>query len=129
MEWREALKIVVDRTGHIRYRELAAEDHPDHDLWRGRLIEMASGLPGAPQYPPLATRVRSALGAAGRAIGAALTGVEVVRPGDEQAACLAICQGCEHYVPADARCEICGCFAMLKARLATEHCPLDPPKW
>jgi hypothetical protein len=128
MDWREALEIVVGRTGHIRYRELAAQEHPDHDLWRDRLVEMATGQ-AAPQYPPLAAQARSALGAAGRAVGAALSGAEVVRSGDEIARCLAICHACEHFVATDGRCSICGCVAAWKIRLATEHCPLDPPKW
>jgi hypothetical protein len=120
---------VVERTGHRRFCEWLTEGKPGA---QERILELSAGAGGgngAAAYPPLAAQVGSVLGAAGRAIGAALTGVEVVRSGEEQAKCLAICQGCEHYVAADARCSICGCYALFKTRLATEHCPLDPPKW
>jgi hypothetical protein len=47
---------------------------------------------------------------------------------------LAICQTCPHYQSRGAlsTCRACGCFARLKARWQTEHCPLskwpgDPP--
>ena len=51
MQWTEALEIIVDRTGHIRYRELTADDAPDHELWRERVLELA-GQP-APPRPPI----------------------------------------------------------------------------
>lgn len=44
-----------------------------------------------------------------------------------------LCRPCEYY--RDGRCRKCGCnvnTAMVllnKIRMATEHCPLDPPKW
>lgn len=82
-----------------------------------------------PKYPPLAEQVGSALGAVGRAIGAGLVGLQVVRSGDEIAKCLAICRECEHFVAAEGRCSVCGCYAALKVRLAQEHCPLSEPKW
>jgi hypothetical protein len=89
---------------------------------------MAAGEMG-PVYPSVASQVGSALGAAGRAIGGVLQGVEVVRSGEEQARCLAICQGCEHYVVPDGRCSVCGCVMFFKIRLAREKCPLAEPKW
>jgi len=36
-----------------------------------------------------------------------------------------ICHQCEHL--RGGKCEICGCFMLAKARLASEDCPLD--KW
>lgn len=46
------------------------------------------------------------------------------------------CQGCEHFNEARSKCQLCGCYLNIgknarfnKIRMATEHCPLDPPKW
>lgn len=43
MDWREALDVVVGRTGHGRFRSLCADDHPDRMIWRSRMIERATG--------------------------------------------------------------------------------------
>jgi hypothetical protein len=49
-DWREHLEIVIDRSrnggrfGHERYRELTADTHPDHEAWRRRITEMATGI-------------------------------------------------------------------------------------
>uniref|UniRef100_A0A6M3K6I1 Glycosyltransferase n=1 Tax=viral metagenome TaxID=1070528 RepID=A0A6M3K6I1_9ZZZZ len=46
------------------------------------------------------------------------------------------CQPCEHYSPKRKQCKICGCFSRAKGmpefnkpKMATEKCPLEPPKW
>jgi hypothetical protein len=129
--WRDALRALESHSHIEAFRQLCSDENGDvaaREAWRKKVVRMAAGEMGA-VYPSIASQVGSVLGAAGRAIGGVLQGVEVVRSGEEQARCLAICQGCEHYVTAESRCRICGCFAMLKIRLATERCPLDPPKW
>lgn len=78
-------------------------------------------------HPSLLGLVGNALAAAGRIVAAAFRGEPVVVSEEEQGRRLAICRGCEFF--ANDRCLKCGCFANLKARLETEHCPLTPPKW
>lgn len=46
---------------------------------------------------------------------------------DEHKRRLGICRSCEHYDRGS--CRICGCGLSAKTKMATEHCPLDPPKW
>ena len=38
-----------------------------------------------------------------------------------------VCNGCEFYKKTLSRCDKCGCFLHIKARWATEKCPLN--KW
>jgi hypothetical protein len=123
MTWTEALDILVARTRHERYRQLCAEDHPDHEVWRARVVSEATGQPI--EYPSVATQVGNALGAAARFVA---SGGAVVSE-EEQARRLAICGQCEHFDAEAGRCKVCGCIARWKARLATEHCPLPEPKW
>ncbi len=60
-----------------------------------------------------------------------------LRTQEQIEAALAICQTCEHYTAAKRpHCKICGCLLNSaphglanKIAMATEHCPLDPPKW
>jgi hypothetical protein len=42
MDWTEALKIVIARTRHEPYRELCADDHPDHCAWRRLMLRLAA---------------------------------------------------------------------------------------
>ena len=84
-----------------------------------------------PGYPSLARMAGNALAAAGR-VAVAFAGGEAVRvPESVYEARMAVCGPCEHFDPGPRRCRQagCGCFLDLKARLATEACPLDPPKW
>ena len=48
MTWQEALEIVMVRTGHEPYRRLTADDHPDREIWRARMIAKARGAPPPP---------------------------------------------------------------------------------
>jgi hypothetical protein len=41
MSWEADLELVINRTKHERYRQLCADDHPDHEIWRARMIEKA----------------------------------------------------------------------------------------
>jgi hypothetical protein len=45
MDWPEALELVILRTGHERYRDLCADEHPDHEEWRRKIIARATGRP------------------------------------------------------------------------------------
>jgi hypothetical protein len=47
----------------------------------------------------------------------------------EQERRLGICRECEHFDAQPGRCRICGCVARWKARIETEHCPDNPPRW
>ena len=39
--WQECLELVVFRTKHERYRELCADSHPHHLIWRQRVMALA----------------------------------------------------------------------------------------
>lgn len=72
-----------------------------------------------PSYPPAIVQAGNALGAAAAFI------LDGFRTADdaEQARRLAICHACEHYDASQHRCRACGCFADLKARVASSSCP------
>lgn len=42
---------------------------------------------------------------------------------------MALCLQCPHYDAAGPRCLKCTCGLQVKARMATEQCPLQPPRW
>ncbi len=76
-------------------------------------------------YLPVMARVGNALGAAVRFVRSGFATVNAT----EQERRLTICQACEYFDAAQVQCRQCGCYLSLKVRLASEHCPLDPPKW
>lgn len=80
-----------------------------------------------PALPPLRERILNARDAAQRVITRALHGDSVAVSKDEAEKRLAICQQCEFYRTSDGACSECGCFIRLKAKLASEACPLN--KW
>lgn len=133
MEWSEALDTVVARTGHERYRVLCADDHPDHERHRRRMIERATGeaptpTPATPFPSPLRQAVNLA-GAVGRVVVAAVQGGPVMVPPEVYAARRAICLSCEHNTAravGAVACGRCGCGGA-KLQLATEACPVG--KW
>ncbi len=120
-------------TPELRLMMLSWRDAPPgDDATEGRrrhAIYRLSVESDALQFPPLIAQAASALSAAGSAITAALAGQPVLVDQAEQDRRLAICRTCEHYDPCQARCVQCGCFAGLKTRLATAHCPLPEPRW
>jgi hypothetical protein len=71
----------------------------------------------------------NAAAAAGRAVRAAVTGQPVFVAESAKAARLALCAACPEFKPDAGRCAVCGCRMAYKASLATERCPLEPPKW
>jgi hypothetical protein len=76
--------------------------------------------PPAP-FPPLVVQARNLAGAVGRFVAGGMGR----RTPEQQAAIMAVCRGCEFF--RGHRCLKCGCWANLKARLASEHCPIG--KW
>ncbi len=99
-------------------------DNPD--AWRAIHDEINGRTP---QYPSLFQQATNLAHAVGSVVASAVRGEPVSVPQEEQDRRLAICHGCDKYDPQQHRCRICGCFANLKARLASQHCPDDPPKW
>jgi hypothetical protein len=85
--------------------------------------------PARPEYPPAIVQLGTALAAAVRVVKASVRSEPVGVDAEEQARRLSICEACPEYDAERKRCKKCGCFAALKLRLATEHCPLEPPKW
>lgn len=67
--------------------------------------------------------LRNAAQATARAAQAALRGLPLLTTPEDRADRLATCLRCDRRTPAG-RCLACGCFTGLKARLATESCPL-----
>jgi hypothetical protein len=80
-------------------------------------------------YPTLLAQAGNALGAAKRLAAAWWSGNEATVSLEEMEDRLTICVDCEHFDQRSIRCRKCGCWLKNKARLKTEHCPLDPPKW
>jgi len=119
----EALAEAIRRTGHARYRDLVDPTHPDYQPAYWQHIYRAAGVERPKQYPPLLEQAGNALAAAGRAIASGLQLVDDA----EHARRLAICEGCEHYDGDRHRCRKCGCWSNLKAKLASEKCPME--KW
>jgi hypothetical protein len=121
VSWIEALEIVVAKTKNERYRELCADDHPEREIHRARIVAKA--------YPSLLTQAGNAAGAAGRMLAAVVTGRAVQVDDAEYARRLDLCHACEQYDARADKCLKCGCVARWKARLSSEHCPLSNPKW
>jgi hypothetical protein len=82
-------------------------------------------------FPSLPRQARNLAAAATRAIGAALAGRPIRVPEDVLKEREAICAACLENL--SGRCRKCGCGVraqlIRKTHLATERCPLDPPKW
>ncbi len=125
------LSHVIEKTGHERYRWLTSEANPDEKArtgYRRLVVERYQQLLSEPEYPPLFEQAKGALGAMGRVVAAAIKRQPVRVPAAEVERRLALCQACEHFDPVPQRCRQCGC-GRLKLELATERCPLVPPKW
>jgi hypothetical protein len=104
--------------------------NPARAIWRrGAVDELrratleALGRPVPSQFPPLAKRARNLAGSVARFVAA---GGEIATP-EERDRRMDICRGCDRFV--GGMCSECGCRLGFKVAMATEHCPLDPPKW
>ncbi len=137
MDWPEALETVIARTKHERYRDMCADGQPHAEVWRRRMLRMA-GQPAPeparepapqPSYPSMMTQAFSAVRAVGGIVSSVVHGETVGVSDEEQSRRLAICHECPRYIKSDDRCEVCGCVASWKTRLAHQHCPLPEPLW
>lgn len=81
--------------------------------------------------PSLPRQARNLAAAATRVLGAAIRGHPIRVPPEILAARESICAACEENL--SGRCRKCGCGVraqlLRKTHLATERCPLTPPKW
>ncbi len=107
----------------------AAKIHPEpteimHICGRSR-----RELDKSPEYPSLFQQATNLTHAVGSALASAVRGEPVTVPQEEQDRRLAICHACEFWDSAQARCSKCGCFGQWKTWLASQKCPLNPPKW
>jgi hypothetical protein len=113
------------------YERLWLNLQANPDRWRPVHDQLLARKAQPLQYPRL---MEQATNAAGALIRAAASGFAHVSQA-EQDRRLAICRGddtqpkCNFYDPSQGRCFKCGCVAAWKARLVSEHCPLDPPRW
>ncbi len=122
LQWLESGSDVQKRHAAFRLAQ------PDAVEFADRTPEVRS-LPAYPSWTAMAGNLARAVGGV---VSAAVHGEPIVATEKEQARRLAICHACaEWYDPEQERCRHggCGCFLSLKTRIATQHCPLDPPKW
>lgn len=127
MEWEEALESVIANGGPEKYREYCAESHPRHEDWRAKMIAKAGGEPPV-RYPPIARQAANLAGAVGRVVSAVVNGEPVRVAAEVLERRRAICLTCEFHDRERGRCTKCGCGGA-KLELATEQCPLTPPRW
>ncbi len=116
--------------GFPRLWELLATRRDDYLSLHEEINSDAS--PAVATYPSLTAMAGNLARAVGGVVSAAVHGEAIVASEEEQARRLAICHACaEWYDPEQDRCRHggCGCFLSLKTRIASSHCPLDPPKW
>jgi hypothetical protein len=126
MAWEDDLEAVVKRTGAVHLRTLCSEAYHDHVRMREKISTMAAQSEGA-SFPPVITQIGNGLVALGRVAGAALRGKSVWVPTEVLEERRAECKSCDQLV--NDRCKLCGCFYEKKIRLATESCPMNPPRW
>lgn len=115
------LEAVISQTKHERYRWLTSDDNPDvakREGYRRIVREMASGTPK--EYPPVATQIGNALGAAVRF---AASGFQVVDQAEFDRR-RAVCLGCSSFDADQDRCRSCGCALAVKPWSKAERCPL-----
>ncbi len=81
------------------------------------------------EYPSLFQQTTNLGHAVGSVVTSAVRGEPITVSQEEQARRLAICHACEFWDAAQSRCSKCGCFGQWKTWLASQRCPLSPPKW
>ena len=79
--------------------------------------------PTPPPVPELAVNLARAAADEAKAI---FSGALAV-PQESIASRMETCRACEHFIRDQNRCALCGCFAELKARMRSQHCPVG--KW
>ena len=130
MTWEEALTIVIERTSVKRYETLCADDWHDHEVWRAEMLRMAQEPPDAAfqhmqHYPPIQQQAQNLFRSA---LGWARSGFKLA-PRDVRQQRLAECVVCEWYDAENKRCKKCGCVNGAKVWVASDSCPLEPPRW
>jgi hypothetical protein len=94
-------------------------------------VNLAGPVPSPGDFPSLPRQARNLAAAATRAIGAAISRRPLLVPPDISLHRETICAACEENL--SGRCRKCGCGVraqfLRKTHLATERCPLNPPKW
>lgn len=93
----------------------------------GKLVEYTINGVAQPldSEPSLIQKASNAAGAGGRAVKSILGGGKLFVDDPEQNRRLTICATCEFYT--GSTCKKCGCHIRFKAKLTTEHCPIN--KW
>ena len=79
-----------------------------------------------PIPPPVPEMAANLARAAADEVKAIFSGATAV-PNDSIAARMETCRACEHFIHDQSRCSLCGCFAALKTRMRSQHCPVG--KW
>jgi hypothetical protein len=77
------------------------------------------------KMPPVTEQVKNLTQAVARAVGALVTGNQVIADEETRRNRIAICEGCE--MLQGWRCSKCGCSTAAKVALQTEKCPMA--KW
>jgi len=116
----------------LDWRDNGTEAQRIHAMCRLSLqdaFEHAEQIKKVIEYPSLFQQATNLAHAVGSVVASVVQGETLTVPQEEQDRRLAVCVSCDKYDPHQHRCRICGCFANLKARLASQHCPDDPPKW
>lgn len=94
-------------------------------------VNLLGPMPSPGDFPSLPRQASNLVGALTRAAGAAIAGRPVFVPPEVLARRDSICAACDENL--SGRCRKCGCGVraqwLRKPRLATERCPLNPPKW
>lgn len=121
----QAIDRAVKKTGHARFRDLLDPTHADYNPSYWPLVRLLAG--DVASFPPLTEQIANAARAAARVAKAIVKRETVIVSQEEQERRLAICETCDHF--SESRCTLCGCCANLKTRIATEHCPDNPPRW
>jgi len=77
-------------------------------------------------YPPIKTMAGSFLTSLTKELGAIVFGEKSVTS-KEFYRRFAVCQSCEFFISKRKRCQKCGCFIKIKARMRSQKCPIG--KW
>jgi hypothetical protein len=86
---------------------------------------------GGNRFPSFPRQARNVAAAASRVVSAIVNRAPVLVPSEIRSTREIICSICEENIAG--RCRKCGCGIraqlIRKTHLATERCPLEPPKW
>jgi hypothetical protein len=118
-ESRAALHRRLRAVPHVAYTADPSDSDSEYAVWTP--ADPAHAPPA--EFPPLTEQAANLAGAVVRSIASGLKR----RTPEQQAEIMAICRECPEF--SSGRCRICGCRLKVKIALASESCPLDPPKW